>query len=381
VTKVRKLAVIGAGAMVHRIALDGLMAGYTVVLYDVGQDSAGFGIGTVREILFQYADNGLITRDEGRDMLSRLIPAHGLKSATAGVQLVIEAICEDLNLKKKLFTYLDKYAPPDAILSTSASSMSISSIAEATMRAQKVVGMHFFNPPAVKLVEVIYGGKSSRDSVSTVYAVAKKMGRVPVIVRKDSPGFIFNRVNAPACLLLQLILEKGRPAPQDFDAALRPFMPITPFEFADYVGIDTMLQEQGYFARTLSPDYRPRKVLQELVAEGNLGRKTGRGIYDWSMGRPAIDTSNPTKEYCVSHIIALQVNEATKLLEEEVVEGPEDVDLAVANGGGGAGPFTLAKGIGYHTLIQRCEELAHKFGIEAFSPTKTLRGMHIDINT
>jgi 3-hydroxyacyl-CoA dehydrogenase len=139
-----------------------------------------------------------------------------------------------------------------------------------------------------------------------------------------------------------------------------------------------MLQEQGYFARTLSPDYRPRKALRELVEGGNLGRKTGRGIYDWSSGRPVIDTSTPTTEYCVSHIIALQVNEATKLLEEEVAYDQFDIDLAVANGGGGAGPFTLARGIGYPTLVQRCEELAQKFGIEAFAPTETMRGMHID---
>jgi 3-hydroxyacyl-CoA dehydrogenase len=377
--EVMHIAVVGAGSLGHRIAQEGLMAGYTVVLNDVGQASEDMGAESVRERLSRCVDSGLLSQDEYREMLSRLVPAHDLKMTVSGAHLVIEAISEDLYLRKKLFAYLDRYAPPDAILATSASSMSISAIGEATMRAEKVVGMHFFNLPAMKLVEVVYGKASSTDAVSTACGVAKKMGKVPVIVRKDSPGFIFNRVNAPARLLLQLILEKGQPSPQDFDAALKPFMPMTPFELADYVGIDTMLQEQGYFARTLSPDYRPRKALRELVAEGHLGRKTGRGIFDWSSGRPAIDTSHPTREYNVDHIIALQVNESTKLLEEAVAQSPGDIDLALANGGGGAGPFTLAKGIGYPRLIERCEELAYKFAIDAFNPTQTMKGLSIDI--
>jgi len=119
--------------------------------------------------------------------------------------------------------------------------------------------------------------------------------------------------------------------------------------------------------------------LVDLVKAGTLGKKTGKGIYDWSAGRPTIDTSNPTTEFDATHMVALQVNEATKLLEEGVTDSPADIDLAIANGGGGIGPFTLAKGIGYPVLVQKCNELADKFGVEVFRPTKTMQEGKIEV--
>jgi len=240
--------------------------------------------------------------------------------------------------------------------------------------------MHFFNPAVLlKLVEVIYADQSSDAAIQTTYDVAKKMNKVPVIVRKDSPGFIYNRVNAPTALFLQLILDKGSPTPAQFDAAFKAFMPMTPFELLDYVGLDIVQHTQGYYAQTLSKDYTPRKALTDMVKSGNLGKKTGKGIYDWSAGRPQIDTSNPMTEYDFTHMVALQVNEATKCLEEGVTNDPKDIDLAIANGGGGMGPFTLAKSIGYDKLVARCDELADKFGIEVFRPTKTMKEGKIEV--
>jgi 3-hydroxyacyl-CoA dehydrogenase len=236
------------------------------------------------------------------------------------------------------------------------------------------VGMHFFNPPVLlKLVEVIYANQSSDEAVRITYEVAKKMGKIPVIVRKDSPGFIYNRVNAPTSLLLQLILDKGSPTPDQFDAVFKPFMPMTPFELSDYVGLDVILHILAYYSGTLSKDYTPPKALVDIVKAGNLGKKTGKGIYDWSAGRPVIDTSNPTTEYEATHMIALQVNEATKCLEEGVASDPKDIDLAIANGGGAVGPFALAASIGYDKLVEKCNELADKFGIESFRPTRTMK--------
>ncbi|HPC48195.1 MAG TPA: 3-hydroxyacyl-CoA dehydrogenase family protein, partial [Deltaproteobacteria bacterium] len=174
-------------------------------------------------------------------------------------------------------------------------------------------------------------------------------------------------------LLLQLILDKGSPKPEEFDAAFKALMPMAPFELLDYVGLDIVLHTQEYYAKTLSPDYAPRKALRDMVAAGTLGKKTGRGIYDWSAGRPTIDTSHPTTEYDFTHMVALQVNEATKCLEEGVTNDPKDIDLAIANGGGGMGPFTLAQSIGYDKLVARCNELADKFGIETFRPTRTMK--------
>jgi 3-hydroxyacyl-CoA dehydrogenase len=377
---VKKLAVIGAGAMGNGIAQVGIMAGFTVSMHDIEQRFVDKGVNTIKDSMVKFVSKGKITEDQKKDALNRLIPTTDLKAAVADVDLVIEAVFEDLNLKKKIFADLDALSPAKTILASNTSSMSITQIASATKRPEKVVGMHFFNPAVLlKLVEVIYAKKSSDDAIQAVYEVAKKMGKIPVIVRKDSPGFIYNRVNAPTGLLLQLILDKGSPKPMQFDAAFKAVMPMTPFELLDYVGLDIVLHTQKYYSETLSKDYTPRKALVDIVTSGNLGKKTGKGLYDWSAGRPAIDTSNPTTEYDPTHMIALQVNEATKLLEEGVTSDPKDIDLALANGGGGIGPFTLAKSIGYDKLIARCNELADKFGIETFRPTKTMKEGKIQV--
>ena len=377
---VKKLAVIGSGAMGNGIAQVGIMAGFTVSMHDIEQRFVDKGVNTIKDSMAKFVSKGKITEDQNKGALNRLIPTTDLKAAVSDVDLVIEAVFEDLNLKKKIFADLDALSPARTVLASNTSSMSITQIASATKRPEKVVGMHFFNPAVLlKLVEVIYAKKSSDDAIQAVYEVAKKMGKIPVIVRKDSPGFIYNRVNAPTGLLLQLILDKGSPKPMQFDAAFKAVMPMTPFELLDYVGLDIVLNTQKYYSETLSKDYTPRKALVDIVASGNLGKKTGKGLYDWSAGRPAIDTSNPTTEYDPTHMIALQVNEATKLLEEGVTSDPKDIDLALANGGGGIGPFTLAKSIGYDKLIARCNELADKFGIETFRPTKTMKEGKIQV--
>ncbi len=370
---VKKMAVIGSGAMGNGIAQVGIMAGYTVTMHDIEQRFIDKGLSTIKESLAKFAGKGKITGDQKEDMLSRLVATTDLQAAVKDADLVIEAVFEDLGLKKKIFAQLDSFARPDTILASNTSSMSITAIASAATKPERVVGMHFFNPAVMlKLVEVIYANQSSDDAVKTTFDVAKKMGKIPVIVKKDSPGFIYNRVNAPTALLLQLILDKGSPAPMQFDAAFKAFMAMTPFELFDYVGIDIVLHTQKYYSETLSKDYTPRKALVDLVNSGNLGKKTGKGLFDWSAGRPVIDTSNPTTEFDATHMVALQVNEATKLLEEGVSDSPQDIDLAMANGGGGIGPFALAKGIGYPTLILKCNELADKFGVEVFRPTKTM---------
>ena len=200
------------------------------------------------------------------------------------------------------------------------------------------------------------------------------MKKVPVIVHKDSPGFIFNRVNEPSTLLLSLILQDGKPTPEEFDAAMKPLMPMAPFELMDYVGIDIAYHSLDYFAKVLSPEYKPSAAMDALMKAGTLGKKTGKGIYDWSAGRPTIDLTKATKEYDINHLIATQVNEATKVLAEGVAESAAEIDLAMANGGGSPfGPFTLAQSIGYPVLLAKLEELYNKFKLEVFKPTEMMK--------
>jgi enoyl-CoA hydratase/3-hydroxyacyl-CoA dehydrogenase len=232
----------------------------------------------------------------------------------------------------------------------------------------------------MKLVEVIKGDKSSDESIAIGYEIAKKIKKVPVIVKKDSPGFICNRVNEPTLVLLSKILEAGHPTPEEFDAALKPIMPMAPFELVDYVGIDIAAHGLEYFATVLSQDYKPSDALMAYLKSGNLGKKTGKGFYDWSKGRPTIDLSKATKEFDLNHLISLQVNEATKLLEEGVADDPKEIDLAMANGGGSPfGPFALAQSIGYPALLTKLEEIHKKFPLDIFKATKAMKAGNIKV--
>ena len=371
---VKKIAMIGAGDMGHGIAACCLIGGYTVVLRDIEQKFVDRGMAGIKASFDKFKAKGKMTPEAYDSALARLIPMVDIQEAVKDADFIIEAVPENLELKKSVFADLDKYAPKHAILASNTSNMSITEIAAATGRPEKVIGYHFFNPAILmKLVEVIRGARSSDESIQIAYDIAKKINKVPVIVKKDSPGFIYNRVNIPNGAFLSKILEAGHPTPEEFDAAMKPFMPMAPFELLDYVGLDIGLHSMEYMMQVLSPEYKPSAPLTALVKAGTLGKKTGRGIYDWSQGRPVIDLSKATKEFDLNHMIALQVNEATKLLEEGVADDPKEIDLAMANGGGSPfGPFALAQSIGYPVLLAKLEELYAKFKLEIFKPTKTM---------
>ena len=227
----------------------------------------------------------------------------------------------------------------------------------------------------MKLVEVIKGGKTSEATMQVAYNLALKMNKVPVRVEKDSIGFVFNRVNAPTAILLGALIDRKMATPEEIDAKMRKIgMPMGPYELMDYVGLDVAYHGGLYFAERLSPEFKPAKWLKEKIDAGTLGKKTGKGIFDWSKGRPEIDLSKAKEDFDPTDLIAIQVNEATKLLEEGVVKSPDEIDKAMVNGGGSAfGPFQLAKGIGYDKLANRLEELSKKFGVKTFEPTRTLK--------
>jgi enoyl-CoA hydratase / 3-hydroxyacyl-CoA dehydrogenase len=378
---IKKIAMIGAGDMGHGIAACCLIGGYTVVLRDIEQKFVDRGMAGIKASFDKFKAKGKMTPEAYDSALARLIPMVDIQEAVKDADFIIEAVPENLELKKSVFADLDKYAPKHAILASNTSNMSITEIAAATGRPEKVIGYHFFNPAILmKLVEVIRGAGSSDESIQIAYDIAKKINKVPVIVKKDSPGFIYNRVNIPNGAFLSKILEAGHPTPEEFDAAMKPFMPMAPFELLDYVGLDIGLHSMEYMMQVLSPEYKPSAPLSALVKAGTLGKKTGRGIYDWSQGRPVIDLSKATKEFDLNHMIVLQVNEATKLLEEGVADDPKEIDLAMANGGGSPfGPFALAQSIGYPVLLGKLEELYAKFKLEIFKPTKTMREGNIKV--
>ena len=375
VEDIKKVAMIGAGDMGHGIAAATLLGGYQVTLRDINQEAVDKGVAGIKASFDKLKTKGKLTDETYEETISRLNTAVDLEEAVKDADFIIEAIPEKLELKQSVFADIDKFAPPHAILASNTSNISITEIASATKRADKVIGYHFFNPAVLmKLVAVTKGEQTSDESLQLGYDLAKSIRKVPVIVKKDSPGFIYNRVNEPTVLLLSKILEAGSPTPEEFDAAFKPIMPMAPFELMDYVGIDIAVHGLEYFAKVLSKDYEPSAAIKSYLESGNLGKKTGKGFYDWSSGRPQIDTDKASAEYDPNHLIALQVNEATKLLDEGVVTDPKDIDLAMASGGGTPiGPFALAGAIGYPVLLAKLEEVYNKFPLEAFKPTEAMK--------
>jgi enoyl-CoA hydratase/3-hydroxyacyl-CoA dehydrogenase len=379
VEDIKKIAVMGAGDMGHGIAEVALLSGYKVAMRDIEQRFVDKGLARIKESLEKLVEKQKVTEENKKAMLANIGIFVDLDAAVKDADFIIEAAPEIMDLKKQIFQALDKSAPAHAVLASNTSTMSITEIASATKRPDKVVGMHFFNPAVLmKLVEVIKGDKTSEETMKVTYDVVLKMNKVPVRVEKDTPGFIYNRIIAPSGVLLNAILDRGLATPEEIDARMRKLgMPMGPYETMDYVGLDIHYHVLLYLGEKLSPDFKPAKWVKDKVDAGTLGKKTGKGIFDWSKGRPEIDLAKAKEDFDPTDLIAVQVNEATKLLEDGVVKSPDDIDKAMINGGGGIGPFQLAKGIGYDKIAKRCEELAKQFGMKIFEPTKTLKSGNI----
>ncbi|MCL0048542.1 3-hydroxyacyl-CoA dehydrogenase [Dehalococcoidia bacterium] len=373
---IKKIAIMGAGDMGHGIAEVALLAGYRVALRDIEQRFVDNGLQRIGESLARLVRKKRIAQEDRKGMLGKIETFVDLRKAVEDADFVIEATPEVMNVKKGVFQELDKSAPEHAVLASNTSNMSITEMASVTRRPEKVVGMHFFNPAVVmKLVEVIKGDKTSEETMQLTHDLAARMNKVPVRVEKDSVGFIYNRIGAPSLILLGALVDRGIAAPEEIDARMKILgMAMGPYELLDYVGLDIVYHSLIYVAERLSSEYAPPKWLREKIEAGDLGKKTGKGIYDWSKGRPVIDLTRAKEDFDATDLIAIQVNEATKLLEEGVVKSPDDIDKAMIHGGRAAsGPFQLARGIGYDKLAARCEELAREYGVAAFKPTETLK--------
>ena len=376
VEDIKKIAVMGAGDMGHGIAEVALLAGYKVALRDIEQRFVDKGLSRIKESMDKLVEKQKITEENKKAMLANIETFVDVAESVKDADFIIEAVPEVMDLKKQVFQALEAAAPKHAILASNTSNMSITEIASTTNKPEQVVGFHFFNPAVLmKLVEVTKGAKTSEETMQVAYNLALKMSKAPVRVEKDSIAFVYNRINAPTGLLLNLMLEKGIAVPMEIDAKMKQMgMPMGPYEIMDYAGLDVAYHSFLYFADKLSKDYTPPSWLKAKIDAGELGKKTGKGLFDWSKGSPEIDLSKAKEDFDPTTLIALQVNEATKLLEGGVVKSPDEIDQAMINGGGAAfGPFQLGKGIGWDKLAKICEDLANKYGIKSFLPTETLK--------
>lgn len=368
---IKKIAVIGSGAMGHGIAQVCIMAGYTVVMVDVKQEFLDNGMKKVKESMDFLVGKGKLSAEDKDRMMGQLSTSLDNKAAVADVQVVIEAVPEIMDLKKKVFAEVSSAAPADALLASNTSTMSITEIATAVTNPERFLGMHFFNPVnRMKLVEVIFGQKTSAENVDLLCELSKKIGKIPVKVLKDSPGFIVNRIGAPNQALISAILDEGAIKPDEIDSIMKQMgMPMGPFELADYVGIDVFYHTLKYYSETLSKDFTPGKTLQALLDKGDLGMKTGKGIYEWEGGKAKIDTSKTSTEITPMEFLAIQVNEAVRVYKEGIAESVEDIDQGMVHGMRAfAGPFTLAAGTDPKQLTDTLNKLHTKYGLDIFKP-------------
>ncbi|MDG6900679.1 MAG: 3-hydroxyacyl-CoA dehydrogenase family protein [Nitrososphaerota archaeon] len=285
--EVGKLAVLGAGLMGHGIAQVAAQVGnFYVSLLDVNQELVDRGMKMIEGSLGKFVEKGKMTQEQASAVLSRVHPTTDLKEAVKGAQLVIEAATEDPKLKLDLYRRVAELIDAEAVLASNTSSISITLLASATKHPEKVCGMHFFNPPQLMpLVEITMGKKTSKETVATVRGVSERMGKETVLCKKDSPGFIVNRILVPALNEAVFLVQEGVADPEDVDKAVKLGLnwPMGPLQLLDYVGLDTTLNiTQVFMNEFQDPKFRPSPLLREMVRAGMLGRKSGKGFYEWS---------------------------------------------------------------------------------------------------
>jgi 3-hydroxybutyryl-CoA dehydrogenase len=281
---VKRIMVIGAGQMGSGIAQVCAMAGYDVYLQDLKIEFVEKGLGTINKNLTRQVEKGRLLEDEKAVIIGRISSSTDIKNAKE-VDLVIEAAVENMEIKTKIFAELDQLAPEHAILATNTSSLPITEIAAATNRPEKVIGMHFMNPvPVMKLVEIIRGLATSDEVYNTIEEITRKLEKVPVEVN-DFPGFVANRILMPMINEAIYTLYEGVASPEAIDDVMKLGMnhPMGPLTLADFIGLDTCLYIMETLHEGFGDDkYRPCPLLRKYVKAGWLGRKSGRGFYNYA---------------------------------------------------------------------------------------------------
>lgn len=286
--EIKKVAVVGAGAMGTGIAYLFATKGYEVSIRDINEDLVKRGTGKIREMIATGVNRGKLTPKEAQETMKRIKGTTDLAEAVRDADLVIEAVFEDMNLKKKLFKELDEACPQHAILSSNTSTLSITEMGSATKRPDKVIGLHFFNPAyTMKLIEVISGKQTSEETRKIATEFSVSLEKEPVQV-KDTPGFIVNRILGAALGEAIYLLEEGIASAEDIDKAVALGLnwPMGPLQLADFVGLDVVYHSGKSVAEALGEDYlrkrsQPSKLLEKMVKDGRLGMKTRKGFYEY----------------------------------------------------------------------------------------------------
>jgi 3-hydroxybutyryl-CoA dehydrogenase len=280
---IKTIAVLGAGTMGHGIAYAAVAAGYDARLYDVSAAQIEKARGVIDGIARKGVELGKVTAADAEAMRARLSTTTDVQGAVAGAGLVIEAAPERMDLKLALLAEVERHAPADAVIASNTSALSITEMAAALGTPGRLAGMHFFNPVhKMKLVEVVRALETTPETIATVEDVAARMGKETVVIR-ESPGFVTSRINVMIGNEAFYMLQEGVGSARDIDKALKLGLnhPMGPFELVDLVGLDVRLSILQYLHRTLGEKFRPCPLLEQHVKAGRLGRKVGKGVYEY----------------------------------------------------------------------------------------------------
>jgi 3-hydroxybutyryl-CoA dehydrogenase len=389
---ITKVLVVGSGYMGNGIAQAAALAGYDVTMCDIASERLEAGMREIDSSLERLLRKERITPEARRAALQNIRTATGLDGAS-GADIVVEAVPENLELKKELFAELENTCPPQAILATNTSAIPITAIAAAVASPQRVVGTHFFGPvPMMRLCEVISGLLTSEETLAAAAGWVTSLGKEAVLVRKDHTGFVANRVMIPASLEVARMVEEGIATPPEIDLAITMGTTVGPLEIMDNAGIEVSVNSaMSIYNDTHEPRFFPPPLMRRMVAAGMLGRKSGRGFYDYSSGgkaaNPAITCgASPREELSEEAMrernarIAARFMFASMLEAARVVEAgvatPADTDRAVKLGFNmPVGPLEIADGIGLDEVVSRAESIYRDTHDEKYLPPRILLEM------
>ena len=373
---IKRIAVVGAGLMGSGISYVSAAAGYEVIMMDINDEAVGKGLDRLRTYVESGVKRGKLTDSDAEGLLRRVKTTTNAEDAVGDVDLVIEAVYEDMDVKKDLFKRMDAAADSRTILASNTSSLSISELGKVTGRPEKVVGMHYFSPvPAMKLLEVIVGDQTSEDTINAAIEVGTKQGKTTVKA-KDSPGFIVNRIRAKLGRECILTYERGIATLREIDAALKEVygVPMGPFELSDFVGLDVSLGTSTTLYRELGDCFEPPATLRSLVEAGTLGRKTGSGFYEYGEDKESEpeEPKGVDPEWLTLRLILPYLREAMIEVEEGIAT-KEDINKAMILGTNyGEGPFDTIERLGLDKIREEMRKLHSEFG-ECYSLPKMLQ--------
>ena len=373
---IRKITVLGSGVMGHGIAQVSAMSGYDVALRDIDQKFLDKAMEKITWSLNKLVEKNKISKEESEKIFGRIKTYVDLKESLNGTDLVIEAVPEDMNLKKKVYADLDKLASSKTVFASNTSTLPITELSKVTTRPSRFIGIHFFNPPQLMpLVEVIPGAQTEKELTDTTMQYVKSLGKEPVLCNKDVAGFIVNRIFIPLIHEAAWSLERDHARMTEIDSSVKFKLgfPMGIFELADYTGIDVVHKAtQEMYSRDKNV-INPHPVVEKLFKEGNFGQKSGKGFYEYKSGtyERVNLTPDEAERYNPLRLLGVAVNNACWLITNKV-SNREDIDRATKFGLGlKGGLFPIAEKFGFANIADELRKSAKAYG-SFYEPDQTL---------